>query len=214
MRYNDSINPEDRNKSHTRIMNLVGDNSIVLDVGCSTGFLGEYLIREKGCRVDGIESDEEMAEVAARRLTSLVKGDVEDTGLWSGLNGRKYDAIIAGDIIEHLKDPVGFLKRLAGYLSSGGRIILSLPNIAHFRIRLKLLTGKFEYEEAGIMDSTHLRFFTYDTARRLIRGAGYDIVHEEHTLGPRVGRFPVLERILPAKIFAAQFIFVIRPADA
>ncbi|MBI5632323.1 MAG: class I SAM-dependent methyltransferase [Nitrospirae bacterium] len=211
MRYNNSIDLNDRNKSHTRIIGLVPERSRVLDVGCSTGFLGEYLIKEKKCVVDGIEYDEQAGAIASKKLNGFIRGDVEDDRLINNLNGKTYDVIIAGDILEHLKDPSGLLRKLSKFLSDNGKIILSLPNIAHFRIRANLLLGRFEYTEEGIMDSTHLRFFTHDTAKRLITDSGYTIVHEEHTLGPRIGALSLLENILPKKLFAAQFIFVIKP---
>jgi methionine biosynthesis protein MetW len=214
MRYNDTVDINDRNKSHTRIIKLIPERSRVLDVGCSTGFLGEFLIKEKKCSVDGIEYDSEAGTIASARLNTCVVGDVEDDVLLAAFNGKEYDCIIAGDILEHLKEPVKLLKRFSKILSGNGRVILSLPNVAHLRIRAKLLMGRFEYTEGGIMDISHLRFFTHDTAKRLITDSGYTIVHEEHTLGPRIGAFSLLENILPKKLFAAQFIFVIKPVKS
>lgn len=211
MRYNDTVDINNRNKSHTRIIKLVPERSRVLDVGCSTGFLGEYLIKEKKCVVDGVEYDEQAGAIASTRLTGFIRGDVEDESLLENFNGKTYDVIIAGDILEHLKDPSRLLRKLSNFLSDNGKIILSLPNIAHFRIRANLFLGRFEYTEGGIMDSTHLRFFTHETARKLITGSGYTVVHEDHVMGPRIGAFSALGSILPKKIFASQFIFVIRP---
>lgn len=211
MRYNDTVDINDRNKSHTRIIKLIPERSRVLDVGCSTGFLGEFLKREKKCSVDGIEYDREAGALALKRLDACVVGDVEDGRILSAFKGKKYDRIIAGDILEHLSDPQGLLKTFSKMLSDDGCVILSLPNVAHLRIRLKLLMGRFEYTDGGIMDSTHLRFFTHETAKRLITDSGYTIVHEEHTLGPRIGGLSLLERILPKRLFAPQFLFVIKP---
>ena len=84
--------------------------------------------------------------------------------------------IICSNILEHLYDPCGVLKTLFPYLKKDGRLIVSLRNIANWTIRLKLLFGKFEYERIGILDRSHIRFFTLRTAKRLIKDAGYRIL--------------------------------------
>lgn len=161
-----------------KIYRIVPEGSHVLDVGCHTGKFGAVL-KQKGCRVTGIEIDAAAAEQAKKILDDLRLADVEEIDSFHDLAG-KYDVILFLDILEHCRRPSEILKRVRESLSPQGFVIASIPNIAHWSIRLKLFLGRFEYERTGLMDETHLRFYTLKTARQLFEHAGYQIELVDH----------------------------------
>lgn len=117
-----------------------------------------------------------------------------------------FDFIVYGDILEHLKNPEAALLKLRNYLSRKGFIIISLPNVAHVYNRKNLLFGRWDYNDAGILDRTHLRFFTLKAAKEMIEKAGYEIVDIKAS-----GRFInalKIRRLMP--MLAAQFIIMAR----
>ena len=147
----------------------------VLDVGCASGYLGEEL-HNLGCKVWGVDSDK-------FALGNIPKGTYEET-LELDLNlqtdvgpffPRLFDVVIAADVLEHLLDPQRVLRTLSKSLKPNGLIIISLPNVANFSIRIPLIFGRFDYTELGILDRTHLHLFTYKSAAQLVRDSGLEI---------------------------------------
>ncbi|HZP42304.1 MAG TPA: class I SAM-dependent methyltransferase [Candidatus Binatia bacterium] len=142
----------------------------VLDVGCGEGALGAAVKRAHPCcEVLGVELSPEAAAVARARLDRVLVGDVErvDVAVDAAL-----DAIVYGDVLEHCVDPWAVLRRHAALLADGGRVVVSLPNVRHWAVILGLLRGAWEYQEAGILDRGHLRFFTRREGERLLAQAG------------------------------------------
>lgn len=160
--------------AHSRVIELVGKNKKVLDVGCSCGYLGEKF-KENGCYVVGIESDEASARKASPLLDGLINVDVESLEKLA-YPENFFDVIVLADILEHLKRPDVLLAGLKKYLNNDGYLVVSLPNIARIDIRIKLLFGNFNYDNGGIMDKTHLRFFTKKTAIALLEESGYSVI--------------------------------------
>jgi len=198
--------PYSSHGSHAKIASMVGIGWKVLDVGCAIGSLGKYLKETKNCHVVGIEIDKNAAEIARNIYDKVIIGDVEE--LQEIVFSNEYfDAIILADILEHLARPDILLVKLKRYLKPEGYVIASIPNIAQLEIRLKLLFGKFEYEETGILDRTHLRFFTLKTAKELFHEVGYEVILVDYT-GLR-SKYHVLKFI--PKLFAYQFIITARP---
>ena len=163
---------DDGNTSHALIVDLVGTGKRVLDVGCATGYLAEVLAR-RGCEVVGIEADPDAARRAEEVCEKVLAGDVEEMDLESKLEGETFDVIVFGDMLEHLKDPARALGRLEPFLRDGGYMVASIPNVAHGSVRLALLRGEFRYRRLGLMDDTHLRFFTRQSVERLFEDAGF-----------------------------------------
>jgi 2-polyprenyl-3-methyl-5-hydroxy-6-metoxy-1,4-benzoquinol methylase len=159
------------NNSRSRLVEWALPQSRVLEVGCATGFMAEHLARELGCRVTGVEQDPDAARVAAGRCERLVVGDIEQPEVIAQCAGE-YDVIVFADVLEHLRDPESVLRTLARFLAPDGRILASIPNVAHWSIRWRLLVGRWEYEDRGILDRTHLRFFTRRSALALFGRAG------------------------------------------
>lgn len=144
----------------------------VLDVGCGAGSLGG-IIKNYGNYVAGVTISKEEAVIARRKLDKVFIFDVEKVKL-PKLDA--YDVIIFGDILEHLRDPWSVLAKFKQCLKENGRVMISVPNIATWNLRLGLLFGKFHYTKTGLMDETHIRFFTSKTAKQLVLRSGYRIV--------------------------------------
>jgi len=146
----------------------------VLDVGCGAGCLGESLKQRQCVEVVGIEVDEQAATKARDRLDRVLTGDMEALKL--DFPVASFDCIVCGDILEHLKDPATVLEHLHPLLSENGLLVLSVPNVRHLEILANLGDGNWTYEQAGILDRGHLRFFTRREMEKLLFRAGFEIV--------------------------------------
>ena len=142
----------------------------VLDVGCGAGHLGR-LLKERGHHVTGMELVPEEADEARQRLDAVVTADVE-AGL--PFAPGSFDAVIFADLLEHLVDPWRVLREAAALLSPGGVVVASVPNVQNVDVVRRLLRGRWDYRERGILDRGHLRFFTLETIRRRCRAGGAD----------------------------------------
>lgn len=151
----------------------------VLDIGCAEGRLGKQL---KSLRADrevwGIELSSEAAAIAKGRLDHVLTGDVERMNPIA-VPKKYFDCIVCGDVLEHLKEPAEVLRRLGPLLIAGGCLIAQVPNVAHWSVILQLLQGEFEYQDADLLDRTHLRFFTPSSFRDLLWESGFIIIDED-----------------------------------
>ncbi|WPF83205.1 class I SAM-dependent methyltransferase [Sanguibacter sp. 4.1] len=170
--YEAVVDSSDANISHTLIVEEVGSDKTVLDVGCATGYLAEALGRN-GCTVSGIEYSTEAAEAARAHLDQLVVADLNAVTLADAFSGRSFDTVVFGDVLEHLLDPAAALRSAASLLAPGGKVVVSIPNVAHGSVRLALLAGRWNYADRGLLDATHIRFFTYETLQDLLWDSGY-----------------------------------------
>ena len=185
----------------------------VLECGCSNGFLSR-LISARGSRVVGIEIDREAAEQARRVCARVLCLDLNDDD-WTKSIQEEFDLVTFGDVLEHLVDPQATLRNARRLLAPGGSVLICLPNVAHWSMRLKLLRGKFEYEPLGILAHTHLRFFTVHTARTMLQGAGYRVVRFLPIYGGLVKSrlLPMWQELaawLP-NLLAVQMLFLAQP---
>ncbi|HWC12054.1 MAG TPA: methyltransferase domain-containing protein [Acidimicrobiales bacterium] len=171
LKYDTEIDLSNTNNSHTLMVELVGGNKTVLDIGCATGYLARALVG-RGCVVSGLERDPEAAAEAAPDLDKLVVGDVESDDLAELFGPASYDVVVFGDVLEHLRDPLAALRSARAVLAPRGYVVASIPNIAHGSVRLALLQGRFDYRPIGLLDETHLRFFTRKSMERLFHLAG------------------------------------------
>ncbi|MEA2435986.1 MAG: hypothetical protein QOF65_542 [Thermoleophilaceae bacterium] len=154
----------------------VPDGARVLDVGCASGYLGARLT-PRGCRVVGFERDRASAVEARAHCESVIVGDIETDEDRRQIEGP-FDVVLLGDVLEHLVDPWGALRFVRTLLGESGIAVASIPNVAAWPVRFALLRGSFEYADVGLMDRTHLRWFTHASARRLVYEAGFEIERE------------------------------------
>lgn len=160
---------------HQRLLSKIRIKAKVLEIGCASGYLTRD-IKSKECLVIGVEKDKTSGENARRSCHKLFIGDIEDIQIFNKISKYRFNQIVLADILEHLKDPETMLKRLVKLLKPGGEIIISIPNIAFLTVRLNLLLGRFDYTDSGIMDKTHLRFFTKASISKLVKNTGLKIV--------------------------------------
>jgi len=170
-RYDDPVDEGAVNSAHWHALDLVGSNKRVLELGCASGQFTKVLER-RGCSVVGVEVDVESARRAQEFADDVVVADLDVDEWVPKLEGRGFDVVLAGDVLEHLRDPLAALRAACTLLHPGGFAVVSLPNIAHVDVRLALLGGHFEYRDTGLLDRTHLRFFTKGSAEQLLRDAG------------------------------------------
>lgn len=155
-----------------------------LDVGCGAGALGGALKLERAIEVVGIELFAEAAALASERLDGVIQADLEQlTEL--PYPGGSFDVMFFGDILEHLHDPHRLLQVLRRYLAPTGSIICSIPNVKHWTVVFALLVqDRWEYEDQGLLDRTHVRFFTLEEIRRMLDETGFEVHHVAALMKP------------------------------
>jgi len=181
--YDVAVDADSGNNAHAFALGMVGFNKSVLEVGCAAGHVTKVLT-ERGCAVVGMERDPDAARSAATWARRVVVGDVEEDGAWAELGEERFDAVMLGDVLEHLRDPLATLRRAVRRVAPGGMVTISLPNVAHGDVRMALLRGTFPYRDTGLLDRTHLRFFTRETMRELCAEAGLVIVDTKRVIMP------------------------------
>jgi len=160
---------DDPYSSHSAILSLLGpgEGRRLLDAGAADGFLAE-LLTGRGFIVTALERDPVQADLARGRCHEVIVADLAEAG--PKLPGP-FDAIVYGDVLEHLSDPLTALTQVNRHLAPRGVVIASVPNVAHLWVRLLLAAGRFDYADRGILDRTHLRFFTRRTFLALLAQA-------------------------------------------
>ena len=178
----------DENSSHTKILRRVKPNSKVLEFGPAHGVMTRYMREVLNCDIYAVELDKEAAQDCSQFCKDMVVGSIEDYSWKHQFADIKFDFIIFADVLEHLYDPWRVLKEVKEFLSPIGTVLVSLPNIAHNAIIMNLLEDKFEYQSVGLLDDTHIRFFTEPSIRSMIANCGYKAtyfdtirVEPEHT---------------------------------
>ncbi len=221
LKYDTDIDLANLNTSHALMADMVGGNKRVLDVGCATGYMARALA-DRGCVVSGLEQDALAAEEAAPHLDRLVVANLETTDLVEAFGAGGYDIVLFGDVLEHLADPLAVLRKARPLLAPKGSVIASIPNVAHGSVRLALLRGRFDYQPLGLLDETHLRFFTRNSVERMFRDAGLVVVETRRTTtGLFESHVPLDESDYPPELIetvlqdpeALTYQFVVRGVD-
>ncbi|MGH2567250.1 MAG: class I SAM-dependent methyltransferase [Bacteroidota bacterium] len=162
----------------------------ILDVGCADGALGAAL-KSRGHKVFGIEISRPLAQSARKRLDAVVVGNVEELEIpkiWK----RKFDAVIFGDVLEHLFHPQRVLDRLQEQLAPGGFFVICVPNIGYLRARLRFLFDTFSYEPKGIFDDGHIRMFNERILTEMVHSVEMRVVEWRSTYQPVASHLPLV----------------------
>jgi len=166
------------------LLSLVPDKaSFVLEVGCAAGMTGNELKKKPGVFVAGIELNPKAAAEASKVLDDVVEGNIEFIDL--PYEENSFDCILFADILEHLVDPLAVLKKTRKLLKCDGTVVASLPNVQYLGLIHHLIEGNWTYQDEGILDRTHLRFFTYREIEKLFDDAGYEICQVDETIDPQ-----------------------------
>jgi 2-polyprenyl-3-methyl-5-hydroxy-6-metoxy-1,4-benzoquinol methylase len=153
-----------------QIASFIDEKSWILDVGSGEGQLG-HILTLKGCLVDGLDINLDRLNDRKKYYQNIFLSDIREFKI----KNSRYDYVVFSDMLEHVENPEAILNSSFKLLNSNGKVIISLPNVGYFLNRLGLLFGNWNYTEEGILDNTHLRFFTLETAKKLIQSSGYRI---------------------------------------
>ena len=189
--------------AHARAIRLVGEDKDVLELGCATGYVSRILA-ERRCRVVGVDGNAEAAAEARRGCVEVVVADLDTIDCGVVLGDRRFDVILCGDVLEHLKEPSRLLAQLRPLLRPGGYVVASLPNVAHASVVAELLAGRFNYGPWGLLDDSHLRFFTRESIRECFERAGFVVDHlERYVVEPQNTEFRTDLSALPEAVARA-----------
>ena len=196
----------------------------VVDFGCGRGALGAHLKERQGAEVIGVELFDDAAAVAAERLDHVVRTDLDALETLPAEHGS-VDAAVFGDVLEHLRDPHRLLRAVRPYLSTGGRIVCSIPNVKHWSVVVPLLVhDRFTYTDAGLLDRTHVHLFTLEEIDAMLRETGFEAASLAATsVGPMPDRYRALAELAgrlgadagetQARLEAYQYLVVATPAE-
>jgi 2-polyprenyl-3-methyl-5-hydroxy-6-metoxy-1,4-benzoquinol methylase len=196
------------------VLDLTRPGDRILDAGVSSGYLARRFV-DAGRRVDGAELDPAAAAEAAKVCENVWVGDLQQLDP-AELPGS-YDLILFADTLEHLPDPPAVLRRLRERLNPGGTLLVSLPNVANWAIRLSLLAGRFRYTDRGILDRTHLRFYTKVGAVAMLGEAGFRVTDVTGSIPVPLVKAPSICRLahrvgnVRPSLFAYTFLITAEP---
>ncbi|WP_300374369.1 class I SAM-dependent methyltransferase, partial [Methyloprofundus sp.] len=172
-KYDFTLDTAEKNDSHMGLASRIKPNQSILELGCSSGYLSKFLAQELDCKVVGVDINKNALLKAAPYCQQTIVADL-DTDTWlTEIQEQQFDVVLCADVLEHLKDPVAMLASLKPFLHQESRLLTSVPNVAHASIRLELLQGHFDYEKLGLLDDTHLHFYTRDGLIAMLMQAGY-----------------------------------------
>ncbi|MGI8855217.1 MAG: methyltransferase domain-containing protein [Thermomicrobiales bacterium] len=171
----------DARGAHMRLLDLMPPGERVLDVGCASGYLAQ-LLQERGYRVTGVEPDPDAAR-QARNYCDVVYEESAERLDRLPVPPYSFDVVLFGDVLEHLAHPERALAGARDLLKPAGAVVISVPNVAHSSVRLRLLAGRFTYTPDGLLDATHLRFFTRRSIIDLARSSSFAVTHYDVTQG-------------------------------
>lgn len=178
LKYDYAFDPND-DSTAARACRLVGHQKRVLELGCAAGAMSKVLLHHYDCRVTGIEFDPSAAEIAREFCDSVIVGDLNQPALLESLTGP-FDVVLMADVLEHLTNPANCLQAVLPYLQDDGSIVVSVPNIANGGVIAALWCDAFNYAETGLLDRTHIHFFTTSTLYAVLESHGLIIDQIEY----------------------------------
>lgn len=186
-KYDFEIDVTQKNDARVIAFDFIEPNSKVLDIGSSSGCFGQILKKYKNCEITGIEYDFDSIKIAEEKKVfekiyqlDLNNFDIKQFGQYKNY----FDYIVFGDVLEHLLFPNKVLEAFKFLLKPNGKYIISLPNTAHATVKINLLVNKFEYEEIGILDKTHIKFFTHKTLPSFLAESKLAMEKFDYTIMP------------------------------
>ena len=193
-------------------ISMIPEGANVLEIGCATGFMSEYLKKKMNCRVTGIEAEPAQAKEAEERCDELICGKIDNTDIQRKLDDivqkkGRFDVVFMSQVIEHIAYPEDVLTAVHRWIAPGGFLIISTCNIAHWRCRMKLMMGRWEYEESGVYDNSHLRFFTINSFQKMMERCKYEIIDE----GYSVEEFCPFKLLIGVRIFVPSVLLKLIP---
>ncbi len=213
-KYDFTLDTAEKNFSLTGLANRVKPGQKILELGCSFGYLSKFLQENLGCNVVGVDIDAEAIEHAKSFCSKVIVADLDKEEWMDEIKGLTFDVILCADVLEHLKSPITMLASLKTYLHKDSRLLASVPNVAHSSIRLELLQGHFDYESLGLLDDTHLHFYTRDGLVGMLMEAGYacsEITYSSRDLADEV----IIEHLANAGLVATEkSLNILREPDA
>jgi SAM-dependent methyltransferase len=215
--------------SHTQLVTWLGGRGPrrVLDVGCADGFVAEGL-RERGHHVTGIDLTARPGVKA--RVDEFLEADLDDGLPLALADAPPFDVVLAADVLEHVRDPEALLREIHDVLATDGRLLVSVPNFGHWYPRLRVASGRFDYDRRGILDRGHVRFFTKRSFERVLHRSGWHVLRRSVTglpfdvadrggagglssrLRRTVGRIDALGVRVRPTLFGYQLLYELEPA--
>lgn len=180
MKYQKMFSVSD-NDSRNIILQMIKPNSCVLEFGCANGNMTRYMSEQMNCAVYIVEYEKEAFQQAITYAVDGVCGDILEYA-WMTKFETKFDYVIFADVLEHLAQPQQVLEQVKKVLKYDGSVLISVPNIAHNDILIKLFNDEFEYTPTGILDDTHIHFFTNRSLEKCCNEAGYNILQKRYTV--------------------------------
>jgi 2-polyprenyl-3-methyl-5-hydroxy-6-metoxy-1,4-benzoquinol methylase len=200
-RYHVEVDTEDPNSVYAMQLQMVGSNKRVIEFGCSSGHM-TVALAERGCRVVGVDMDA-AATAANEAAERVLVADLDRADFSEDLRGDHFDVALFGDVLEHLRDPLATLRAVRECLVPGGYVVVSVPNIAHVDVKLALLNGRFPYGDRGLLDRTHVHFFTREALDQMLADAGFLPVEISRAIVPAFGSELAPDRDVPREVLAA-----------
>ncbi|MGN0143723.1 MAG: rhamnan synthesis F family protein, partial [Clostridium sp.] len=176
-KYDTSLDMDSENSLSILLRNIKNDSTI-LEFGPATGRMTKYLKENMNCDVYIVEIDEEGYEKSSKFAVDGLLGDIEQYEWIDKFKKIKFDYILFADVLEHLRNPDIVINKATGLLKEDGQIGISLPNISHNSIIMNLMRNNFQYNQLGLLDNTHIRFFTYETAKNILEKNGMTVIKE------------------------------------
>lgn len=157
------------------LASMVNAGSTLLDLGCGSGSLGAYLQSQRGCTLDGVTLSDEEASLARPHYRDVLIADLDTLAVDQAFHGKQYDYIICADVLEHLKQPERILSCCRDLLAPQGQVLISVPNANYSGLLMELMQGELRYRTEGLLDRTHLRFFTRKSLLRFLQEQSWSV---------------------------------------